>query len=630
MMTLLRRSVSGWAGKLVLGLMLGVFAVAWTIADGFSGRISPNTVLTAGGTTVSLQDYQVAYQQSFARISQQLQRRPTPEEAAAFGVDQSALSQLAAGAVLDEQGRVLGLGLSEQGLLRMIAEDPSFHDASGNFSRNAFRAVLQNAGMSEAAYIERLGETALRTQITEAISSGLSAPQTFAAALGLYTGERRTISTISLAREPLDTIADPSEEEIEAYFAENAAAYAAPEYRSFTYVDLSAETVADPASVSDEQIAADYEANRARFTTPERRRVQQIVFSTQDAAAAAAARLDEGASFEDVAAEAGRSLADIDLGLLARTEIPDANIAEAAFSLAPDEPSAVVPGIFGPTILRVTEIEAEGVRPLEEVSDELREELALENADQFLDSAYNSFEDARASGATMAEAAEQAGLSLTAVEAVDRGGTRPDGTRAEGLPAEADLLEAVFDTLPDFDNPPLNYDSNAFLFYDVTEIEEARERTLDEVRDEVIADLKTAEADELLSDRLATLRERVEGGEAFADMAAAEGLEVTIEAGLTRATATPRLGEVAGQTAFSGPVGTVDIAPAADGESWLLLHVDETASPADPFSGVPQQQIVQIGGTLQNDLLQSYVGRLQSDYPVHYNQAAIQAAQSIR
>ncbi len=630
MMTFLRGIVTGWAGKIFLGLLLGVFAVAWTLADGFSGRLSLSTVMTVGGTSVSLQDYQIAYQQSLARVSQQIGRRPNPDEIQAFGIDQSTLSQLATGAVLDEQGRVLGLGLSQQGLLRLIAEDPSFQDANGNFSRNTFRAVLQNAGMTETAYIDRLGETALRTQIIDSVAEGIPAPQTFTAAIGLYAGERRTVSLATLTAQPAEEIADPSEEELQTFFTAQEGDYAAPEYRAFSYVHLTAEALADPASVTPEAVAADYEANRARFGTPERRQIRQIVFPDQAAADAAAAEIAGGASFADAAAAAGRSPADTDLGLLARSDIPDANIADAAFALEIGQTSGVVPGLFGPTILTVEAIEPEGVEPLEAVEAQLREELALDAATTRVDEAYNTFEDARAAGATIREAADEAGLTVVEVPSIDSTGLDAEGNPVENLPAQGELLAGVFETQPNFDNPPINDASNSFVFYDVSEVTEARQRPLDEIREDVVADWKAQEAGEELEARVEALRARIEGGEALEAVAQAEGLTVATEPGLTRATATPRLGEAAANAAFSGPAGLVTTAPGAEPGTWTLLRVDEVSPPADPLADVQPAQTAQISGALQNDVLQAYVAMLQTEYPVRFNETAVQTAQSLR
>ncbi len=57
---------------------------------------------------------------------------------------------------------------------------------------------------------------------------------------------------------------------------------------------------------------------------------------------------------------------DVDLGLVSRDKIADKAVADAAFALAPNTVSGVIAGTFGPTIVRVTTVEAgdrDAVRP---------------------------------------------------------------------------------------------------------------------------------------------------------------------------------------------------------------------------------------------------------------------------
>ena len=144
MLETMRRSISGWTAKILLGLLVLSFAV-WGIGSSFNGGLS-RTVISAGETEVTPSEYAFAYSQAINRVSQQIGRRLTTQEAATFGIDQSVTSQLIAGAVLDEQSRKLGLGVSDERLAQVITEDPSFQDASGSFSRSTFQAILRNAG----------------------------------------------------------------------------------------------------------------------------------------------------------------------------------------------------------------------------------------------------------------------------------------------------------------------------------------------------------------------------------------------------------------------------------------------------------------------------------------------------
>lgn len=624
MLNTLRDSVKGWTAKILLALLVLSFAV-WGIGDAFQTR-NATTVASAGDTEVSLQDYALAYSRASQRVAQQIGRQPTAEEAQMFGIDQGVIGQLVAGAVLDEQGRNIGLGLSEEQLARLIAEDPSFHDASGNFSRNAFRNILANAGMSEQDYIRTKADEAVRTQIIDAIAEGVETPAAFATALGLYNGERRTVEYVTLSPSIVPPVADPSDEVLATYFEANKAKYAAPEYRSFAYALLTPEALSDPSTITDEQVAADYETHRQNYVTPEQRRVQQIVFPDRAAADAAHAALEAGTAFEAAADQAGRSI--VDLGLVARSAIPDPALADAAFALEQGETSAVVDGRFGPALLRVTEIQPEGVRPVEEVSDEVRNELALVAANDAAAAAYNAFEDARGGGADFEEAARGAGLSVVTVEA-DRQGNDRKETPIPDLPAEQELLEGVFQTEPGLDNVPINFGSNSYVFYDVLSITPAGDRSLDEVRERVVADWKADETQRLLGERIEALRAELEAGGSLDAIAAEAGVAKQTAASITRQSGVAELGQAAVSAAFGGGNGTVATAPGSTPGTQLLLRVTEVAPPADPASNVAANERQQMATMLQDDLLQSYVTLLQNTYPVSINPAGIENAKAM-
>ena len=266
MMNTLRNAVSGWTAKILLGLLVVSFAV-WGIGGAVQQGVA-SSVLTVGDTDVSLQDYAFAYSRAQARLAEQIQRRPTSEEMQMFGIDQGVLSQLVAGAVLDNQGKRIGLGLSKDRLAERIASDPTFRDASGNFSRSAFNTALANAHITEQDYIRNQEEAAVRSQIVDAVSQGVKPPLAFDRAMGLYQGERRTVDYVSLSPESADKIEDPSNDVLTKYFEDNKAAYAAPEYRGINYAVLTPEALADPSTVTDEQIKADYEQYKDRLHDP--------------------------------------------------------------------------------------------------------------------------------------------------------------------------------------------------------------------------------------------------------------------------------------------------------------------------------------------------------------------------
>src|SRR5690606_23707621 len=111
---------------------------------------------------------------------------------------------------------------------------------------------------------------------------------------------------------------------------------------------------------------------------------------------------------------------------------------------------------FGPVLLRVTRIEPETVPPLDQLRDQIREQLALDEANRLLLDTYDQYEDARAGGATLREAAERFRLTVQTIDAVDSNGLAPDGTPIQNAPNLQDILGDAFETETGVENAPIS------------------------------------------------------------------------------------------------------------------------------------------------------------------------------
>lgn len=626
MLDVLRNAAGTWVAKFLLILLVISFAV-WGISGQMMGGVGGSTVVTAGGTSVSINEYRLAYDRQISVLSQQFGQRITREQATAFGIDQQVLSQLTAGAVLDEQARKMGLGLSKDRLAALTREDPAFQGPDGNFDRQQFTYVLQQVGMRPEDYLTNRGQVAIRQQIVEAVSDGLEAPETFLRAVALYRGEDRTVDYIALPKSLVEPIADPAPDVLTKWFEENKRTYAAPEYRKLAYVKLAPEDIADESAITDEQVSADYEANKAKFSTPETRTIEQIVFKTPEAAKAARDSIQAGSTFEDAAKAEGKAPADTLLGTFARDRVADKAIADAAFALQANEVSQVVQGSFGPVLVRVTEIKPEIVRPLADVTAEIRKDLAIAEANRILLDVHDSYEDARAGGETMREAAAKQKLNVVTVDAIDRAALRPDGTVVNDLPESQEFLRAAFETEANIENPPLNLPSNGFLFYEVEGITPARDRTLDEVHDKVVADWKTAETTSRLAAKAAELQKRLKDGIPIETLATELAQEKQTKRGLKREADDADFGAPGIAQIFGVGQGGTGLVASPTGDAQLLFKVTEVFEPAGvgPDTIPPEARNAFASG-LADDLLDQLVARLQGEYQVTVNPNAITQA----
>ncbi|MFD1986902.1 SurA N-terminal domain-containing protein [Mesorhizobium newzealandense] len=627
MLGILRDAAGTWVAKTLLSLLVVSF-LAWGISGrvmgGFAGH---DSVITAGGTKVSLNEYRLAYDRQLAVMSQQFGQRLTHEQAKALGIDNQVLAQLVSGAVLDEQARKLGLGLSKDRLAELTREDPAFKGPGGQFDRRTFEYMLQQIGMRPEDYLKNRAQVAVRQQIVEAVSDGLKAPDTFFKAVALYRGEDRTIDYLTLPKALVEPIQAPSDSVLSAYFDANKKTYAAPEYRKFSYVRLEPVDIMDTTAVTDQQVNDDYNKNKARYTTPELRTIEQLVFKTPDAAKAALDSLKAGATFDKLVTAAGKTPADTLLGTLAKDKIADKAVADAAFKLNANEVSQVVQGAFGPVLLRVTEIKPEVVKPLAEASDQIRKDLALGEASRILLDVRDNYEDTRAAGGSLADAATKLKLKVVTIDAIDRSGLRPDATIVKDLPQSPELIKAVFDAEPKTENDALTTADNGFVFYEVASITPARDRTLDEIRQKVVADWTAAETTKRLAAKADELEKRLKAGVTLDVIAGELKLEKQTKRGVKREADDVDFGKEGAAAMFGVGEGGTGLIPSPTGDGQILYKIAEVFEPAGAdASSVPDDAQKSFTSGMSDDLLDQLVAQLQTQYDVRIDQAAVAQA----
>ncbi|MEN0042089.1 MAG: SurA N-terminal domain-containing protein, partial [Pseudomonadota bacterium] len=394
MLGALRNFVTGWTAKILLVLLVVSFAL-WGITGSILSGTDTTSVAAVGETKVPVREFLSAYNRNINEVQRQAGRRLTREEARLFGVEQRALGNVIAWATLDEFARRNGLSLSDAQLAKMIAENPAFHDSTGTYNRETFRQAVFQAQMRESDFIEAQNASAIRSQLTRSFADGPILPDTFEAALTNYAQEERVFEYLTITPELAGEPPAPTAEQLTTYFEENKANYAAPEYRKLDLLVLRPQDLAANMDVTDAEIEADYQARIAAYQEAERRRVQQIAFPNRENAEAAKARLEDGAFFETVVAETDRTIADADLGVLAKDALP-AHLQEPAFGLEVNAISDVIDGPFGPVIIRVTEITRARTTPLEEVKESIKNALALERAANSINSLSEEIEDSRA------------------------------------------------------------------------------------------------------------------------------------------------------------------------------------------------------------------------------------------
>ncbi len=608
MLNQLRQGTKGLTSKVLIGLLVLSFAV-WGIG-GFEGY-GAGTVATVGNEDVTVQEFANLYDQA-QRVAAQSGQQVQPDQI---------LARLLLTAALDDEARRNGLGISDQRVAAEIAQTPAFHNASGSFDRRLFENLLRGARMNTEDYVADVKSELVRSQLSGSVSAGIKVPQPMIEAIYRFRNEERTISYVTVDETAIELVGEPGPAELQAFFEENAGRFRAPEYREIALLTLDPTEIADPDAVTQEELQAEYDRRRSNFEQPERRRVEQIVFEDAENANEALSEIESGSSFAEVAEARGASVTDH--GLKTNAEFLDSAVAEAAFAAEPEAPAAVTEGALQPSIIRVTEVEAGSVTPLSEVEARLRRELATRQAREQVNDLYDQVEDERAGGSTLEETAGKFGLPYRHVEGLAADLTMPDGSRITDLPSERELVREVFDTDVGIENSPIRA-GDVWVFYEVVNIEPARDRTLDEVRDEVTAAWTQAQTEERIAARAASLFEALQSGRPLSDIAAEIGATAQTAEGVKR-TDTPQglSGNAVGQ-AFAGPEGHV---ANADGQGLgrILLKVDRVIAPAFFAEAPDAEQIrTQLSNALQSDILTTFNAQLRAGRPISVNNAVYQ------
>ena len=623
----IRKASENWLGRIVMGavmfLLAGVFGL-WGINDIFTG-FGKSTLAKIGNTEIGIQEFQQVFRNRLDQFSHDLGKPISTQEAAMLGLDRQVLGEMVAQAGMDQQARKMGLGIPDSEIARHITSDPNLQTINGQFDRNKFAQVLRSIGMTEQRFVAEQRLTALRRQIIDSFTGNLTAPKAWLEAINQFQNELRSVDYVVLGPAQAGDIPQPTDEELSKYFADRKILFRAPEYRKIDVVAVTPTELAKWMEISDDDIKAAYEKDKSRFTTPEKRRVEQIIFPTMGDAEAAADRIKSGTSFTAIAAERGLKEQDIDLGTVAKSSIIDPAEADAAFALKEGEVSAPIQGRFGAILVTVLKVEPAVTKTLADVSTQIRNDLAVERAKAQVQELHDKIEDDRAGGATLEQAAEKLKLPVVSIN-VDRSGHDADGKPITNIPNAAQVVNAAYASDIGVDNDPLDADGG-YVWYAVTDITKAHDRSLDEVkaqvtqrwRDDEIASRLKAKADDMLG--------KLKGGEALAALAAADKLKVEtatdVKRGGTSGAITPRMTESIFQTAKDAYGSSVGDAPT----QWVVFRVTDIKTPTLDVNSPEAKAVAQrVQQQMADDLIGQYMAWLENDLGTSINGAALAQA----
>lgn len=581
-----------------------------------TGNIGGNisTIGTVGEKELRVSDYRRAIDQQISAFEAQTGSEITFADAEQLGIVQLAQTRLIGDRAIENEATQMGVSIGDEYVREEVLGVPGFRGVSGDFDREVYREALRRNGLTEADFEASIRDDMARTLLQGSIAGGLPNADTYARAIVDFIGTSRDIVWAEVTKDNLvEPIPGPSDEQLRAFYDENPDMFTAPEARDISYVWLTPEMIQDQITVDEETVRGMYDERIAEFVTPERRLVERLAYIDQAAADAAKARLDAGeVSFDDLVAERGLELSDIDLGDVSQDDLGAA--ADAVFSTGAGSVVGPVNSTVGPALFRVNAALAAQETPFDEAAPALRDELASVRAVRIIDDTVEPITNLMAGGAGLDVLAERTDMEL--------GQISWSADSEDGIAAyEAFRYLAAATEEGAFPKLERLADGGVFAL-EINGIVPPTLRPYDEVAEEVRAAYDAN-----------ALREAIK---ARADQIAAEtgplsdlasfGLTAVVDTDLTRRSFVPGTPPGFMVEVFDMDLGSTRVVD--NGNTSIIVRVDaeNTADLTDPQTAAEQTSVAETATAgIANDLYRIYAGEVQRRTDVNLNQNTLNA-----
>ncbi|HYL69718.1 MAG TPA: peptidyl-prolyl cis-trans isomerase [Candidatus Dormibacteraeota bacterium] len=511
---------SKWIAYVILGVLSLVFAAwgAYGIVNlNFGGS---NYAAEAGGAKIPLEDARSAWLRQQAQWQQRLGGAELPAVLKNQLQDQ-VLEGLINRALLTAHTQSLGYRVTRDALREAVQSEPAFQVA-GQYSPEAAKAALTQAGVSEQAYEDDVRASVQRVQL----EGGIRASEFFTGAelarLTELEDQEREVRYLLLPLERFKPSTGIDDAAIKAYYQSHQAQYLTPESAHLQYAELRLDALAAQQSVSDADLHAAYDKAKSRLEVPERRRARHILITGKDDAAALAqaqqvlAQLKAGKDFGELAKQysqdPGSAKNGGDLGWAERGAYVKP-FADTLFGMSVGEVKGPVKTQFGYHIIKLDEIQAGKAKSFEEARSELEAQLRRDRAsDRFGEIQEQLQTKASEPGADLNALAQEYKL---------QGADLPNflkGTGAAPLGQAPALQELVFSEPPLASGRlggPVLLGDDRLVLVKVLERRKSQAKPLAEVRDSIAATLGTERGTQAALKAAQAAREKLAAGSSF-------------------------------------------------------------------------------------------------------------------
>ena len=482
MLDLLRKNATGPMGIALIILLVFAFSI-WGVGDIFRGY-NANVLAKIGNRELNAQNYLFNFNREVNRISNQLERIFTTEEAINSGLHYQILDrslvELSANAASDE----IGLIASDDAIKKRILSTNAFKNAFNQFDRNIFEQIIRQNGLNEDSFLVLERDSHVLSQLSKSIFKDITPPSVLNDLLFKYQFERRNVDYIIISPDEISQEDQVDKSEIERFYNENINLYKTEETRDFSVISLNISNLSKLENVSDEEINIFYEDNKYNYYEPEKRSYYLIPYISDESAIKALENYSSNGDIEKILIDRNLNVNDVDQGLITFDEGISEIVSQAAFNASLNKLSGPTESPFGPSLIYVNEIIPEKEIKIEDIKNQIIIDIQKDKAKDKVYSLYGEIEDLRAGGKTLEEIAEEKSLSIESFKNINDVGQRINGSIIK-YPSLEELINLIFLNDVDEDLEPYEDSEGNLNFFRIDNINYSQQIPLNEAMDNI-------------------------------------------------------------------------------------------------------------------------------------------------
>lgn len=514
---------------LVIALVFVFFGIG-----SFGDDAQVQIIVTVDDEPITLQEFQRAYRNVETNYREVYKERFTPELARQMNLRQQTLDQLVDTKLLAKEARRIGFRASDEDVRQEIAASPTFH-SYGSFSPDRYRRLLRYLRMTPQEFEEQQRNRLVIERFQKFIDGSIRATDYEVEELFRFEQEQVNLAFLKIASADLVDLVTITEQQVREFYTNNTESFRIPERVRLHYVSYAPEDFEAEASVSEDEVLDFYNAHKSeRFTEEKQVQARHILFSladgisderkadTRSTAQGILERARQGEDFaalaEEYSQDTGTASDGGDLGFFGRGRMVRP-FEEAAFGMEVGQVSDLVETTFGFHIIKVEAIQPGCIKPLEEVTDTVTEELQERKSRAVAEKRARGDRKNIADGTTLLQFAESVGLEAKETPLVNQNETIP------GLGRRPKLVETALGQSPGQISDPVQVDNTWFLV-SLAERVPSRIPEFTAVQEEAEEQYRSEQAERLAQEKADKLLTKLKETKDLASLAKAEALPV--------------------------------------------------------------------------------------------------------